>query len=110
MAETPKKLFGVDVNATTNTSLYHNAGITNTIVSTICVCNRGVATTFRLYQSTTAPPTAPGAGDYICYDTPIEAYSSVFLTIGLCVSAADYIAGYAGTTDVTFIGWGVETT
>lgn len=107
MAETPKKLFGDQLPAASETQLYHPTTIQNTIISTIAICNAGSATTVRLSHGTSSSMTV---NDYILYDAPIEANTTLFLTVGICVSNNDYIKAYAGTASVTFIGWGVETT
>lgn len=93
--------------ATTLTALYTVPVATNTVISTISVCNRSVtATTFRISH---APAGAADANDqYFAYDAPIAGNSTVPFTLGIAMQATDILRIYAGAATLTFIVWGEE--
>lgn len=95
-----KSLGQVEPSATTLTTLYTVPGATAAIASTLAVCNKGVATTFRVALRVGGGAVADK--DYIVYDAPIVANDTRFLTIGLTASATDVVSVYAGTADVSF--------
>lgn len=93
---------------TTLTTLYTAPAATQSVGSTLVVCNRGAATTFRL---AVRPAGAAIANEhYLSYDAPIGANDSVFLTLGLTLNATDVVSIYAGTVDVSFSLFGSEIT
>lgn len=94
--------------AETDTALYTVPAATNTVVSTLSVCNRGVSTTFRV---SVRPNAATLANEhYIVYDNYINAGDSVFLTLGITMDAADVVTVRAGTADMSFSLFGSEIT
>lgn len=94
-------------NATTNTDLYTVPASTQTVVSTLTVCNRGSsATTYRI---AVRPAAAALANQhYIAYDANLPANSTVTLTLGIALASTDVLTVYAGAAQVTFIAFGVE--
>lgn len=98
-----------DPSATTLTDLYTVPGLTQTVVSTVTVCNRAATpTSFRLSVAT------GGAADsdeqYLAYDTPIAANSSFTLTLGISLAATDVVRVYATDAQLSFNIFGVELT
>ena len=93
--------------ATTNTSLYTVPAATQTVFSTITVCNRGAtAGTFRV---AVRPAAATLANQhYIAYDLAAAANSVTALTLGITANASDVVTVYASSSDFTFQAFGSE--
>lgn len=109
MPVTYKNLARANPAATTLTNLYSCPAGTNTVISTIVICNRSAtATTFRLTHAINGNPDAPE--HYFAYDTPIAGNSTVFFTFGACLQSPDILRIYAGAATLTFIAWGEERT
>jgi len=94
-------------SATTDTTLYTVPAATETIVSTITVCNRGTASAnFRI---AIRPDGATIANQhYIAYDVLINGNSLSALTLGLTLNASDVITVRSTTADLTFNAYGSE--
>ena len=94
-------------SATTATTLYTVPSATETVVSTIAVCNRAAtAATFRI---AVRPDGATLANEhYIAYDAPIAANDSLFITVGATANAADVVTVYASTANLSFTAFGSE--
>lgn len=109
MPTTYKVLGQVAPSATTDTSIYTVPSATQTVVSTIAVCNRGTASaTFRLYIR---PDNETLANKhYFAYDAPVTAKDTLFLTVGATMDAADVLYCYASTGDFSFNVYGSEIT
>jgi hypothetical protein len=76
------------------------------VCSTLSVANLGPSTTFRI---AVRPVGAALVNQhYIAYDTPVNQYDTVFLTIGVTLAATDIISVYAGTSTVAFSLFGSE--
>lgn len=107
MAINYKVLGQVKPLATTATTLYTVPASTETIASTIVICNTGSSST--TYRIAIRPNGAAlEAKHYIVYDAPIAQYDSTILTIGLAMDASDVITVYAGTADISFNVFGSE--
>lgn len=95
-------------SATTNTDLYTVPSATSAVCSTLVIANRGVSTTFRV---AVRPAGAAIANQhYICYDSPINANDTIFLTLGVTLATTDVVTIYAGTTNMSFSLFGSENT
>lgn len=94
-------------SATTATTLYTVPSATETVVSTIAVCNRAAtAATFRI---AVRPDGATLANEhYISYDAPVAANDSLFITIGATVNASDVVTVYGSTANLSFTAFGSE--
>lgn len=108
MATTYKVLGQAAPAATTETDLYTVPGATSAVVSTVTVCNRGTATTFRVSVAVGGGATANK--DYIYYDVAIPAEDTFACTFGITLAATDKIKVYAGSANVSFTAWGSELT
>lgn len=94
--------------ATTLTTLYTVPSATSAVASSITVCNLGVSTTYRV---AVRPAGAAIANQhYLVYDASLNAGDSVFLTLGLTLSATDVVSVFAGTATVAFQLHGSEIT
>ena len=94
-------------SATTATALYTVPSATETVVSTISVCNRGTASgTFRV---SVRPNGATLANQhYLVYDASVTAKDTLFLTVGATMGASDVLEIYASTADFSFNAFGSE--
>lgn len=107
MAEAYKVLGQVSPSATTNTALYTCPASTQTVISTIAVCNRGSATGgFRIMIRPNGEALANK--HYVVYDSSIAAKDTIFISMGATVDAADIIDVYASTADFSFSLYGSE--
>lgn len=109
MAATYKILGQSNPAATTNTDLYTVPAATQTVCSTVVIANRSAsAATFRIAVRTAGE--AINVKQYIVYDTPIAGNDSIFLTLGISLSATDVITIYASSTNLSFNLFGSEIT
>jgi len=108
MAESYKTLGQAAPAATTETDLYTVPAITETVTSTIVICNRSTVATVRV--SVSAGGGATSNEDYLYYDLVIPANDTFAATMGICLEATDKMRVYASTANVTFQLFGVEKT
>lgn len=107
MPTTYKVLGQSNPAATTATTLYTVPSATQTIVSTLVVCNQAaVAATFRIAVRPDGASLA--AQHYVAYDVTVGASDSTALTLGLTMDAADVITVYASTSTLSFSAYGSE--
>lgn len=107
MATTYKVLGQVAPSATTATTLYTVPSATQTIVSTLSICNRSAAGV--TYRVAVRPNGASLANEhYIAYDTTLEPNNTVALTLGMTLDASDVITVYGSTADLSFTAFGSE--
>ena len=107
MADTIKILGQSAPSATTLTDLYTVPASTQTVVSSITVCNRGATrTSFRV--STAIAGAADANSQYIYYDVPIDANDTFIATVGITLNTTDKIRVYAGNANLTFHAYGTE--
>jgi glucose-6-phosphate dehydrogenase assembly protein OpcA len=93
--------------ATTLTTLYTVPSSTDTVVSTIAICNQaGTAATYRI---AVRPAGASIANQhYIVYGATVAANDSVLLTVGLTLDTTDAISVYASSATLSFSAFGSE--
>lgn len=107
MATTYKVLGQSAPSATTATTLYTVPAATQTVISTITVCNRAAtASTYRIAVRPTG--TALANQHYIVYDATLNANATDTLTLGITLGATDVVTVYAGTANFTFNAYGSE--
>lgn len=108
MATTTYKILGQSAPAaTTETALYTVPASTESIISTIVICNRGAsAATYRIYVA--ANGAAAANNQYLVYDANINAKETVALTLGLTLDSSDVLRVYASTADLSFNAFGTE--
>jgi hypothetical protein len=108
MANAYKVLGQIAPSATTATAIYTVPSATEAVVSSIVVCNRSTAATFRI---AVRPDGATLANQhYIAYDADIAANDTVILTIGVTVDATDILEAYASSANLSFSAYGTEIT
>jgi hypothetical protein len=94
-------------SATTATDLYTVPSATETVVSTIFVCNRG--STAATYRVSIRPNGATQANEhYIAFDALLLANDSIAITVGCTLDATDVVTVYASTANLSFNAFGSE--
>jgi len=104
---TTYKVLGQDAPAaTTPADLYTVPSATQTVCSSLVICNRGATTTFRV---SVRPAGASQIDEhYIIYDSFVNQYDTVFLTLGIALAATDVVTVYAGAATLSFSLFGTE--
>ena len=107
MATNYKVLGQVAPSATTATTAYTVPSATETVVSTIFVCNRGTdASTYRI---AVRPNGATLANEhYIAYEVLILGSTSTAITVGVTMDATDVLTVYSSSTALSFNVFGSE--
>jgi hypothetical protein len=107
MATTMKVLGQVNPAATTPGNVYTVPSATQTVVSTIVICN--TAATAATYRVAIRPAGATLATiHYIAYDVALSANDSTALTLGITLATTDIITVYASSANVVFSAYGSE--
>jgi hypothetical protein len=107
MATSYKVLGQSQPTANTDTTLYTVPSSTETVISTVAVCNLGPApTTYRLAIRPNGATLAND--DYIVYDASVAPQDTVTLTLGLTLDATDIITVRSFSGLVSFNAFGSE--
>ena len=94
-------------SATTATTLYTVPAATQTIVSTVTICNQtSTAGTYRI--AVRIAGAALAASQYIAYDVSLPGNASDTLSLGLTLGATDVITVYASAATFSFNAFGSE--
>lgn len=96
-------------SATTATTLYTVPAATQTVSSTLTICNR--AATSGTYRVAVRPSGASLANQhYIVFDAILPANSTDTISIGATLAATDVVTVYASSADFSFSLFGSELT
>jgi hypothetical protein len=107
MAKSYKVLGQSNPSATSATTLYTVPSATQTVVSSITICN--LAATDATYRIAIRPDAETLENKhYISYDSTIPANDTIGLTLGVTADAADVVTVYASTASVSFNIFGSE--
>jgi len=107
MATTYKVLGQSNPSATTLTTLYTCPAATQTVISTISICNQaGTSGTYRIAVRPNGAAIAPE--HYVVYDATIQANTTAAYTLGLTIDASDVISVYASASTMSFNAFGSE--
>ena len=107
MATNYKVLGQSNPSATTATTLYTVPAATQTIVSTITVCNQtSTAGTYRI--AVRVAGAALAAAQYVAYDVSLPGNATDTLTLGVTLGATDVITVYASAATFSFNAFGSE--
>jgi len=107
MATIYKVLGQSNPSATTATTLYTVPASTNTVVSTISICNQ--AGTSASYRIAVRPAGATlAAQHYLAYDIALAANDTTALTLGVTLATTDVITVYASSATLSFSAFGSE--
>jgi len=94
-------------SATTATTIYTVPSSTQTVVSSITVCNRSASN--ATYRISIRPDGAVLANQhYLIYDAQVLANDTVTLTLGITMDAADVLEVYASSAEISFNLFGSE--
>ncbi len=107
MPTTYKILGQVAISGATTTGLYTTPAGKNTVCSTLSVCAIGAASYLRV----SAVPSGQNLSKkhYLLYDSQLNQYDSLSLTLGITLNASDKINVYAsGGGPVGFSLFGAE--
>jgi hypothetical protein len=103
------KILAQAASATADTSFYTVPAATETVVSTITICNRGTASaTYSI--NTRIDGTATGVTNALASNASIPANDTIALTLGITMNASDQISLSASNTNLTFQAFGAEIT
>lgn len=95
--------------ATTATTLYTTPAATQTVCSTLAVCNRDSAA--ASYRIAVRPSGAVLANQhYLVYDATIPPRSTDTISVGATLAATDVVTVYASTANFSFTLFGSELT
>lgn len=106
MATTHKVLGQVAPAAVTATALYTVPAATQAVCSTLVICNRDIATTYRV--SVRPAGETLDVKHYLAYNAVIGANDTIALTLGITLAATDVVQVYASTSAVSFSLFGAE--
>jgi hypothetical protein len=108
MPTTYKVLGQSNPSATTEATLYTAPSLTQSVVSSIAICNQaGTSATFRIAVRPSADATT-AAKHYLVYGTTVAANDTIVLTMGITLAAGDKILVYASTGNISFAAYGSE--
>ena len=108
MATTYKVLGQSNPAAATATTLYTCPSATQTIISSIVVCNQNTAGSATYRIAVRPDGAALAAQHYIAYDTTVAAGNSTALTLGMTIDSTDIVTVYASSSTVSFTAFGSE--
>jgi len=102
------KVLGQSIpSAALATTLYTVPASTQSVVSTITVCNQAAtAATYRI--AIRVAGAALATSQYIAYDVSLPANASDTLTLGITLNATDVITVYSSTATMSFGAFGSE--
>ena len=107
MAATYKVLGQVNPSATTATTAYTVPSATETVISTITICNTGAyPTTYRLAVRPNGETLA--TKHYVVYDSTVAPQTTDTLTLGITLDATDVVTVFASTANFAFNLFGSE--
>jgi hypothetical protein len=106
MADAFKNLGQLNPGATTLTKLYTVPPLASTVASTLVICNQAAAGSFRV--SVRVAGAADNPKQYLYYDCPLGANSTMAATLGICLATTDEIWVYASSTGFAFNLFGDE--
>ena len=104
---TTYKVLGQLASTTSAVALYTCPSATQTIVSTLVICNRAAAA--KTYKVILRPDDETLADKhYLAFDTPLAANDSIALTLGITMDASDKLYVSGSDTNLSFSLFGSE--
>lgn len=95
------------LTATTNINLYTVPSSTQTVISTIMICNQSAnAGTYRIAIRPAGATIA--TQHYIAYDVSLAGNDTTALTLGITLGATDVITVYSSAATMSFSAYGSE--
>jgi len=86
----------------TYTTLYNTPSATTANISTIAICNTASAAAAGYRIAITSSETTPSASEWLVYDASVPENDTVFLTIGISLSANKYLRVSSNADTVAF--------
>lgn len=109
MATTYKVLGQINPTANTLTTVYTVPSATQTVVSTVTVCN--LANTAATFNIAVQPANAAISNKhYINYQTTLPANDTIALTLGITLATTDVIAANCSSSNASINVFGSEIT
>jgi hypothetical protein len=108
MAESLKILAQSTPSATTLTDIYTCPGGKQAVISSIVLCNHGVARTFRI--SVAVAGATDANKQYLVRDATIDAGATVTLQLGITLGPSDVLRAYLSGITVSINVFGSEVT
>ncbi len=110
MAQNFKVLGQSNPTAFTNTTLYTVPAATQTVVSTITICNYNTTTNAN-FSISVRPAGAAQANQHLVVSNNVVQYlDTIALTLGITLGNTDIVSVYASTANVSFSAFGSEIT
>jgi hypothetical protein len=106
MATTYKVLGQSNPAATTATTLYTCPAATQTVISSITICNQSTSGTYRIAVRPNGATLS--LEHYVVFDATISANSTVAYTLGITIDASDIVTVYASSASMSFNAFGSE--
>jgi hypothetical protein len=106
MPTTYKVLGQSNPAATTATTLYTCPAATQTVISTITICNQSTQGTYRIAVRPNGATLA--LEHYVVFDATIAANTTVAYTLGMTIDASDIVTVYASSANMSFNAFGSE--
>jgi hypothetical protein len=101
------KVLGQLASTTSAVALYTCPSSTETVISTLTVCNRAAAA--KTYRIILRPNDETLADKhYLAFDVPIAANDTTALTLGITMDAADKLYVSGNDTNLSFSAFGSE--
>ena len=108
MPTTYKVLGQANPSATTETILYTTPSSTQTVVSSVAICNQaGTSATYRIAVRPAADATT-ASKHWIVYGATVAANDSIMLTLGLTLATGDVVRVYGSSANLSFSAFGSE--
>lgn len=112
MPNTYKRLGAINPSANTQTNVYVIPAATQTIISTVAICNQGAnATTYSLalMDSSQFNAAAPAA-TFLVRNAALTGSDTIFLTVGLTGNAGSVLVANTPNANISFSAFGSEIT
>jgi hypothetical protein len=95
--------------AGTTATLYTVPAATQAVCSTLAICNTSnTSTTYHVQARIGGASTT--TAQYIVFNSPVSANDSIFLTVGMSLSATDVVSVFSAGVGVAFNLFGSEIT
>ena len=112
MPNTYKRLGAINPSANTQTNVYVIPAATQSVISTVAICNQGANSTtysLALMDSSQFNAAAPAA-TWLVRNASITGSDTIFLTVGLTANAGSILAANTPNANISFAAFGSEIT
>jgi len=112
MANTYKRLGAIYPSANTQTNVYVIPAATQSVISTVAICNQGANSTtysLALMDSSQFNAAAPAA-TFLVRNAALSGSDTIFLTVGLTGNAGSVLVANTPNANISFSAFGSEIT